>query len=342
MKRISQTPQAPINLQQDDRHDPHKIGKYLYLGALGLFLLTIVHILLGHWYILQGNGFVYSENQIAALEFDATIQEVFVKEGQFIEKQEPLFTFDSLALKTQLIQAAYQLSTLQQNTFSAEQSMIQLTNQIQSTKKFTEFSQKLAKSLDELLERKVISPLQMSPDAQRLYEAMSALASYQAEYAQTRQSLGQLKENLKKAQKYYDELVQYYEEGIFRAPEAGTVTELSVWPGSVLSKSATALRLFHGQRYILGYVNADTWVSYRVGDKLLVSVTGERTHVGKITHIFGSSEPLPAEFQPPFKPAQRNQLIAIELKSDALEQMPVMTTAQISKPLGFWLVSWLF
>lgn len=342
MKRISQTPKVPYAIQQDTREDPGVIGKYLYIGALVLFVSLIIHTLYGHWYILQGNGFIYSDNQSAALEFDATIRELFILEGQKVEKGAILFTFDSFSLKSQLIQSAYQISALQQNYFAAEQSLIQLTSQIQSTKKFTQFSQKLIKSLDELLDQKVISPLQMSPDAQRLYEAMSSLASYEAEYQQTLKNLSTVRHDLQKAQQYYDELLKYYEEGVFKASDDGVITNLIIWPGAVLNKGQVAFSLFHGKRYILAYANTETLVSYKVGDKLIVSINGAGMKVAKIARLFDSSERLPEEFQPPFKPTQRNQLMAIELLDNHLESLPIMSTVQLSKPLGFGLISWIF
>jgi len=92
----------------------------------------------------------------------------------------------------------------------------------------------------------------------------------------------------------------------------------------------------------LAYLNAETWVSHKVGDKVLVSIPGLGTKIGIVDRLFPISDKLPEEFQPRFKPTQRSQVAFIEIPNLQLENTALMTTIKISKPLGFGLISWLF
>lgn len=341
MKRISK-PISFYQVAQDARQEPIRFGKYIYLTTLLLVGALIVHTLFGHWYVLQGEGFVYSENQAIALEFDTTVSNLQVQEGQRVQKEDLLFNFDSFDLKNQLFTMALQLSDLQERYSNALIQLTEIDAQLISAGHFASFTKDLDKALETLQKRKLMAPTQMSAEVQRGYDARTAITSYQTQKKQITHSLQVLEKNIEEATTYYQALQSYFNSGELRAPEAGVVTQLNVFPGSVLGKGNTALQIFYGPRYILGYLNAQTWVSHKVGDKVLVNIPGLGTKIGVIDRLFPISDKLPEEFQPRFKPTQRSQVAFIEIPQLQLDQSALMTTTTISKPLGFGLISWLF
>lgn len=337
MKRISK-PVSYYKVAQDTRVEPVRIGKYIYLTTLLIVSILIIHTLFGHWYVLQGEGFVYSENQTIALEFDATISNLRVQEGQHVEKSELLFNFESFDLKNQLFSMALQLSELQDRYSDALIQLVEIDAQLISTGHFVSFTKDLDRALQTLHEKKMISQTQMSAEMQRRYDAHTAITSYQAQKKQITHSLVALQKNITEASAYYESLKAYFNLGALYAPKAGVITQLHVFPGSVLKKGTPALQIFYGPRYILGYLNAETWVSHKVGDRVLVSIPGMGTKMGIIDRLFPISDKLPEEFQPRFKPTRRSQIAFIEIPDLKLDRTALMTTIKINKPLGFGLL----
>jgi hypothetical protein len=75
-------------------------------------------------------------------------------------------------------------------------------------------------------------------------------------------------------------------------------------------------------------------VSRAPGEPVIVAFPAGTIALGRIARITSVADRLPEEFQPRFKPAARQHLVAIEMDPRLLARYPVMTTAAIYKPLG--------
>ncbi len=56
------------------------------------------------------------------------------------------------------------------------------------------------------------------------------------------------------------------------APVSGIVTQLNFTPGALLQKGQNALQIFYGQPYVYTYFEESSWISYDIGDKVLVKL----------------------------------------------------------------------
>jgi hypothetical protein len=88
------------------------------------------------------------------------------------------------------------------------------------------------------------------------------------------------------------------------------------------------------ERFIASYLDDASLVSRAPGEPVIVALPAGTITLGRIARITSVADRLPEEFQPRFKPAARQHLVAIELDPRLLARYPVMTTAAIYKPLG--------
>jgi len=98
MKKLRKT-KFDYKILTDVRKDELKFGRYLYLLILTIVIIVIIHVLFSHWYLMKGNGFVYSKHITIESEFKATVVQVYVENGQRVNVGQPLYSYNSIELK---------------------------------------------------------------------------------------------------------------------------------------------------------------------------------------------------------------------------------------------------
>ena len=333
MQRIQKLRQT-YRIRQDIRVEPVRIGKYIYLVLLLGVLLTVVHVLLGHIYLLRGDGFVYADNEEVALEFDATVKELMVVEGTRVQPGDLVLSYESIEIRQKLIDLALQLSQLHQRLDNARIDLIRVTTNLAAANKYARFSGELEASLNRLKDRGLVATPQISAEVERSFEATQSLAAYQAEKQQIESSLKVLQQDIQRVEKHYDKLLLAFNDGNVTARREGIITNLNIAQGSVIQKGEPVLRIFGRNRYLLCYFDERSFVTYVAGDQVFVNLPGQIYTVGRIKELARVSNPLPEEFQPRFKPKERQQLAVIEVEPKLLQNITILSKVSISKPLG--------
>lgn len=341
MKRIK--PQSPTHqLAYAPRSSAIHFGKWLYLSLLTFFAFFLFHVLLSNLYLLKGEGFVFSDNRAIALEFDATVSQLLVKEGDKVALQQPLFQFDGFQIRQSIAQLSLSISQLEKDLLQNQIALSETRAQYQATKEYVNFTSGLQSALTDLEKKRFVAKTEIAQDARRHFDAVQKMNQYEATIPHLELATQQFQRQLDNSNVQLAALEQQFNQGEVLAPVAGIVTQLNFMPGAMLQKGQTALQIFYGQPYLYTYFEESSWVSYDIGDKVLVKLPDHRGYkIGTVVKRLPLSLPLPAEFQPKFKPALRNQLAVIELPAEILENSPLLSTAQVRKPLGFGLISWL-
>ncbi len=331
MKRLQKLQQS-YPIRADVRVEPVRFGKYVYLAMLTVLCTVIIHTLFGHLYLLRGDGFIYADNEDVALEFDATIQELAVSEGEQVSQGQPLLRYNSVALHRQLVELALQISRLQREYENAQIDRVRVEATLAAASDYAKFSEELEQTLRNVKGQGLIASTQLGSQLQRSFDAVEALTGYQAEQRQLKNALRVAQENIDRVQGHYQALLAAFGDGEVKAGRDGVVTQFQITQGSVLKAGTPALRLFDKERYILCYFDERSFVSYHTGDPVLVSLPHKRFALGTIETLTHVSEPLPDEFQPRFRQRERQQLALIEVTPELLADSAILGTVKLYKP----------
>ena len=67
---------------------------------------------------------------------------------------------------------------------------------------------------------------------------------------------------------------------------------------------------------------------------MIVNLPGRPLALGRIAELTSVADRLPEEFQPRFKPVERQRLVVVELEPEVLQGLPILTTASLYRPVG--------
>lgn len=330
MKRVHPS-KLPYRIREDVRHEPVRVGKYIYLALLISLFIFMFHLLFGHLYLLRGEGFVFSDNIAMSIEQDVRIVDVKVREGDLVSKGDLLFQYDSLALRSKMVDQSLRLVELANLLDEKRLHHAQTLAELSEANKYASYTKGVDDALKLLNTRGLASNIERSSKAERSYEAAIWVARYEGELKKLEVAVKNLEKNLQQAEQHYQDLLKIFNQGEFRAPAAGIVTSVLVVPGSVLKNGDIALRLFHGERYVYTYFDERSMVSYQKGDKVWIDLANEGWMHGEISELLPISERLPDEFQPRFKPTQRSQLAKISIAPEVLQRASINTTVSVRK-----------
>jgi multidrug resistance efflux pump len=337
MRKLKQK-QSAYKLGKDIRQEQLRLGKYIYLTIIIIIAVILIHILFSRFYMAEGSGFVYSDNALIELQYEAKVTNVLVKDGERVKKGQLLFRYQSLELQQLMQNALIAMKNTKNQLAQKQEKVLTLQKQIAASKHYSKYTQDVSSKLEALKEKGLVSTKTLTPEANRNYNVTIQLHFYEEQLKATRADIEILKTQVAHLDKNYQSLLAIYNGGEERAPVSGVITSLNVKPGQVLETAETAMQIFHGNHYVLAYINQDSWIKVHQGDHILVNLPGEGHVLGRVVRILPITEKLPEEFQPRFKSTQRHQVVRIEANHKALNAMAIMSTVKVYKPfgLGLW------
>jgi multidrug resistance efflux pump len=321
-------------LPRDERREPLRLGRIVYLLVIGAVVVTLLHMAIGHLYLLRGEGFVFSENRVVALEFDASIVRLDVRDGDGVEAGQSLLRYDSFDLRRSFVELSLRIGDLERQLSEAQIQKSRLEATIDSARRYNDVARGIEEGLGALRTQGLVGNARLSTEAMRRFEAERDLLAFVAERDQIAREVTRLSAAIADSRKYLDDLIARFADGRVHADRPGVVADLTVAVGSVAKKTDPLLRVFSGRRFLLAYLDEASPVARAVGDRVIVRLPGRSLVIGRIARLTLFADRLPEEFQPRFKPAARQRLVAIDLEPDVLEGLPVLTTASLYRPLG--------
>ncbi len=338
MKKIQQK-KCTYRIQKDIRNKQLVFSKYLYFSILIILLIILFNAWFSYLYIAKGNGFIYTENVLIDLPYDANINKVFVKSGMSIQAKQPLFSYRSIQFEKLMQDIRLKIHT---EKYEREflQNTINITNKsIQATKNYLQKTKTFNDNIEPYLQKGYITVLKVGAERERFLKWKDQIYVSQIKLAQQEKDLKILDDHINEFKQNYKYLQQQYNNGIKLAPIAGIVESMKINDGQVLPKTKTAMRIFKkNHRYIFAYFNQNSWVNIKINDNIIIDLPGKKFAIGKVINILPISERLPQEFQSRFKAIERQQLVKIAVDSNILDTIPLMSTIQLYHPIGLTLL----
>lgn len=332
MRRIKK-PSMLYKTPQDIRRHSFGVAKYVYLSILLLFVFIILNYIFYPAYLLNGDGFVLSERETVALEYDAKVKLLLVENGETVEAGQSLFLHDSLYYKSVFIKSTTDYADILMKYHKFLSDMNKLKAQITASKEYSQFVETNKKKLDQLYSGHVTDIDRVLNETTRLYESNKDLLTLKAEYESTIKAFDQLKDVVGLSSKTLSDMIEEFNDGLVKTPVSGVVGGLSITPGTVVLKGEPIMELYYGRRYI-SVLFEESFIEHKVGDPVIVYIPGKKFKVGRIVDVGAYSAKLPEEIKPKYRPPGRRSIATVLVEQDVLKDMDIMTVVEVFKPAG--------
>jgi multidrug resistance efflux pump len=334
MKRVVKHPSIPYRAVEDKRQERLRFGKYVYLIVIAGLLIFLLDRAFGYLYLLTGDGFVYARNQSVALEYDATIRELEVDNGEIVEAGDTLLRYDSVWVRNRIVDLATQIGEFQNELSNARVRAARMEAAIDSTENEVAFSRRLQNESFTLSNRGLINNDSLSELVHRFHQAERTLLELEATRDQLLEEIPILEDNLERVRQHYAELLGAFGDGVVNAPVSGIVANLHPNVGAVVTAGNPILDIFGRDRYLLAYMDDRSPIEYARGDRVILRFSGGAFTIGRIADLTAVADRLPDEFQPRFTATDRDRLVRISVDDPQLEEASILSTVRIYKPIG--------
>lgn len=327
MRRIKRRVPADV-ARREARHRRQSWTRWLYLAVvLGVFV-WIADLFVGSYIFFRSDGMVLAEHMTVAIEYPARVDEVLVREGDFVEAGSTVAVIRSQQVTESVARLTSEFAT--HRTRLAElrirRRVIEAMTSIAS--KRARVARETRQEFERLHEKGLL-PLNKRAEAIDLeYRSLSDLESLTAEKGAIDAELAELTQVLKQAEGALADLRAIYLDGRLTARKDSIVGRLHVSEGAVIRPGEPLMDLYAGARYVLAYVPTGALYSLAPGDRVTIRY-GLHELGGTIERVEPVAAALPREFQKAFRPAERAQLARITLDPDA-EPPPLFSKVRVS------------
>jgi multidrug resistance efflux pump len=293
--------------------------KYFYLVALVVFLAWVGNFFAGGYVYPRGEGMVIGEPGVVAAEFNATIREVLVKEGQAVSKDQVVV----LATSQYMAESRARLTAeaVQRSAKLAEmrtRSEI-ITATLASAETQENVSAETQTQLDLIYQKGYLPIITRTLAAEQAYRGKQSAETLRVEQRALADQLKQLLAASEQADAALSDSLALFDSGQMRSPIKGTISVVLVNPGSVVRAGDPMLEVVGEHRFVIawfpvGRLFASQGYDLAVGRSVSID-PGNGAIPGKIAKISTVAGTLPREFQKSFAPTER-QFIWIEFDKD--------------------------
>ena len=324
-------------LQTEVRRRQVSRGRWIYLGIILVAGLYAVDALFGSALYLKSDGLVIARPYTVATEYTATVRNMVVEEGQWVEKGQVLVQVSSQDITEKIADLSLRVATSRARLadFRVRAGVAsELTGAARERRKV---DKEAKKNLSNLFDRGLVTANRRAQAVREAYRSLADERLLVAEARATRAQLKALTAALSNAEAAFKEMVDAYGGGIINAPVTGVVTTLRVTEGSVVRAGEHLLEIQAGPRRVMGYLPTGTLYSLRIGETVVVRC-GVSEFPARISSIQPMAVALPGEFQRRFQPVERAQIAFIDFENP--RKAPPLF-AKVGVRSAVWPLSWL-
>ena len=324
-------------LQTEVRRRQVSRGRWVYLGIIVLAALYAIDALFGSSLYLKSDGLVVARPHTVATEFTATVRNMVVEEGQWVEKGQVLVQVSSQDITEKIADLALRVASSRARLaeFRVRAGVAkELTNAARERRKV---DKEAKKNLSNLFDRGLVTAKRHAEAVREAYRSLADERLLVAETRATRAQLESLTKALQSAEDAFKEMVEAYGGGIINAPVSGIVTAVRATEGSVVRAGQHLLEIQSGPRRVMGYLPTGTLYSIGPGEEVVVRC-GVSEFPARIASIQPMAVALPEEFQRRFQPVERAQIAIIDFE-DASGAPPLFTKVAVRSTL--WPLTWM-
>lgn len=298
-------------LDNEIRARKGSLGRWLYLGAITVFVLWLGDLFAGDLLYFKADGLVVRDRVVVATQFPASVEAVEVAEGDQLTGGDSIIRLRSQSVEENLAELSSDLAQLM--TRSAD--MRVRASVIEAIEPVVDKNLTAARSNRANAEAPRTQAMFTARDRARLFEQELTSVQTKAQIAAERRAIASdlptIEAAVKRADEALQRLAETYADGTLTAPTDGVVGYLHVSPGSVVKAGEALLEVFHGEPYVLAAIPEGALYSLQAGDRVTVRLGFDR-YAGRVARIYPVTAELPPEFEDRFNQSKRAPMARIE------------------------------
>ena len=302
--------------------------KWTYLLALVAFGAWMVDTFFGGNIYLRGEGLVIGQPAVVAAEFNMTVRDVLVKEGEKVAE-------GTVVANTTSQQVADTRARLTSDAVIRAGRLADMrirSEVVNATVGKAEHRESVAiegqNQLNQIYDKGLLPIITRTAAAEQAYNGLKDAESLRAERRALADQITMLNVATEQANVALSDLLNLFDDGRLRAPITGTVSSILANRGAVLRAGDPLLELVGEHRFVVAWFPVGRWYRLRVGQKVRID-PGNGALSGTISKIGTVASVLPRELQKAFAPTDRQQLIWIEF-DQGVTPPPYFTKVKIS------------
>jgi membrane fusion protein, multidrug efflux system len=287
--------------------------KWTYLLALIGFGVWVFDVFFGANVYLRGEGLVLGKPAVVAAEYNVTVREVLVKEGERVAEGQVVVQISS----QQIAEARARLSSEAALRAARLVELDVRKEVVNATLAPAENRETVAiegkNQLNESYKKGLLPALSRTAAAEQAYNSQKDAEALRAEKRALTDQIKMLTAATEQADLALSDLLDLFDQGKLHAPIAGTVSTVLANRGAVVRAGDPLLELVGDHRFVVAWVPVGRWYKLEVGQTVSIDA-GTGALPGTISRIGAVASALPREFQKAFTPTERLQLIWVEFE----------------------------
>jgi multidrug resistance efflux pump len=299
-------------LHSDPRASRGRIGRWVYLALIVAFFAWLADLFMGSLLRLRADGLVVADQVSVAVPFPAQVVDTAVAAGASVAAGEPVARVASVSL-------AQDIALLTARNADLLVRRLELERQSRVANAVLPVARHRAGEAEAALEKiegyRGKGDIGLSLWMQTLrdrFETRERVAELGASLDVAEGALTAVGGAIEDAASALADLRRAYNDGVVRAPIAGTAGLLVARAGEVVAPGQPLMILYRPERYVLAYIETGGLYTVEAGDPVELA-SGFAQTTGTITEVLPVADQLPPEFQKTFQPRQRGQVVRIAL-----------------------------
>ena len=305
-----------------------KVGRYVYLGSLSLFILFLFDQFAGDLFYLNADGMITQDISVLSPDYSGTVIDIFVEEGDRVDAGDAIARVRSTPILRDLAEMSNDLAKVQSSVSEMKVRREKLKALLPEARERADKIKQYRDRMLSLSDKGLTQNRQLTLQVDFAYEAIEKVAELEAEQQIVEAEMDEIRQTVERARRALKEVEEIYQEGWIRADQAGVVGTLPVQIGQGIEKGDRIAEIFHGERYVLAYVRAGTLYSVETGDRVALQY-GFETLDGEVANTLPIAPRLPQEFQRTFRTTERKRLFRVRI-TEGFRDLPIFTKVTIT------------
>jgi multidrug efflux pump subunit AcrA (membrane-fusion protein) len=317
----------PDNLKNQPRMS-QSLARRIYLGVLLMGAGWIVLQIVGPLIFLDADGMIMQDHKVVGANYIAQVLSITARSGDHVAVGQSI----GMLVSTQMLDVISDLTSREAQATSRREQIDARLIAIKATlpaadQRKTEAEAALT-AVETAARRGLTTITRRAELSLARYEAARESAGLRAEATSLASERSALEGNLNRIASALNEARATYRDGAIFSPVEGTIGPKVAAPGTVLRPGEAVALVYYGAPYVVAYLPTNRLYPAKPGDRVIVN-DGAVRKMGRIEHIEGLADALPAEFQSNFRSLERRQVVRVALDEGAAT-FPLLAKISVS------------
>jgi multidrug resistance efflux pump len=319
----------PDNLVNQVRAGGKSMARRLYLIALSSVGVFLVFAVVGPLLFLDADGLVMKERSVISTDYNARVLEVHVRPGDEVKAGALLATVTSSETIDKIADLTAKVLAASNREATSRARIAQINALLPVARDRRTRARAAVRQVESLAARQLTTSMRMTEATRELYDAERDEAQMTGELATIQLDLNAAGASRKETAEALDAMKKAYNGGRIIAPVAGTVGSKVVSPGSVIRVGESALEIYRGDAYAVGYLPTNRMFNVDVGDRVIVT-DGKTRSGARVIRVEAVADALPPEFQSVFSARERQQVVRLEMDGGRASEFSIHSKVKVT------------